>query len=565
MSGTPAATQSQFPKRGAIPSPRSALAAAVPHVAAAAPSNFIVIPRQISFWGNYSNGDCVTAEEAFAKACNNPEIFISENEVIAWATSHNVLNGAYLTQVMQFMENGGFALDDSTYDDGPYFSVDWTNSAILQSAITMGPVKLGVAGDQLSTVWWNAGGNSAGGVSGWFATGFQVDNNEDHSVSLCGFGTLAWLAEQLHVQVPSGIDGTQQGYALFTWDSIGIIDQKSMLAITHEAWLRQPTTVALGNSSLIAAVGTDNSLQFYYQTIGTGPWNPEQVAGPGSTALASVAQVGNSSVIAAVGIDKSLKFYWQTVGTAPWNPEQVAGPNTTLSASVTQVGNSSVIAAVSTDNSLRFYYQTIGTAPWNPEQVAGPDTTASASVAQVGNSSVIAAVGTDNSLRFYYQTIGTGPWNPEQVAGPGTTASASVAQVGTSSVIAAVGTDKSLRFYYQTIGTGPWNPEEVCGPGTTLSASVAQVGNSSVIAAVGTDNSLLFYYQTIGTGSWNPQQVAGPGTTASASITRIGNASVIAAVGNDKTLRFYYQTIGTAPWNPEQVADSNTTLSASVA
>jgi len=36
---------------------------------------------------------------------------------------------------------------------------------------------------------------------------------------------------------------SQQGYAMFTWDSIGIIDQPSMLAITHEAWLRNPTTI----------------------------------------------------------------------------------------------------------------------------------------------------------------------------------------------------------------------------------------------------------------------------------------------------------------------------------
>jgi hypothetical protein len=82
MSGTSATTQAQFPKRGATPSPRSALAAATPHLATATAANFIVTPKQISFWGNYSDGDCVTAEEAFAKACNNPEIFISEDEVI---------------------------------------------------------------------------------------------------------------------------------------------------------------------------------------------------------------------------------------------------------------------------------------------------------------------------------------------------------------------------------------------------------------------------------------------------------------------------------------------------
>jgi hypothetical protein len=68
-------------------------------------------------------------------------------------------------------------------------------------------------------------------------------NPPDHCVSLCGYGSLAWLAGQLKAAVPAGIDGTKLGYAMFTWDSIGIVDQPSMIAITHEAWLRVPTTV----------------------------------------------------------------------------------------------------------------------------------------------------------------------------------------------------------------------------------------------------------------------------------------------------------------------------------
>ncbi|MGA9679791.1 MAG: hypothetical protein WBR28_32460 [Mycobacterium sp.] len=46
-----------------------------------------------------------------------------------------------------------------------------------------------------------------------------------------------------------------------------------------------------------------------------------------------------SSVIAAQGPDSSLMFYWQTIGTAPWNPQQVAGPGTTFwGPSIAQVG-----------------------------------------------------------------------------------------------------------------------------------------------------------------------------------------------------------------------------------
>jgi hypothetical protein len=189
-------------------------------------------------WGNDVHGDCVTAEEAFAKACNNPEIFIPDGDVISWAKSHGVLEGAIIVQVLQWMQNDGFKEGSSIYEDGPHFSVDWTNSGTLQSAISNGPVKIGVAADQLETAW-----HSTNGQTGWFGVGFHADDNEDHCVSLCGYGTINWLAQQLNVQVPAEIDGTKTAYALFTWNSIGIIDEPSLLAITHEAWLRQPTTV----------------------------------------------------------------------------------------------------------------------------------------------------------------------------------------------------------------------------------------------------------------------------------------------------------------------------------
>src|ERR1700751_5608048 len=89
------------PKRGALPTPRSVLAGVAPFVGKiGAPPQYIVMPKQLSFWGNDVHGDCVTAEEAFAKACYSPEIFISDQEVIRWAPSHGVLDGAYLPQVM---------------------------------------------------------------------------------------------------------------------------------------------------------------------------------------------------------------------------------------------------------------------------------------------------------------------------------------------------------------------------------------------------------------------------------------------------------------------------------
>ena len=75
-------------KRCALATPRSVLANATPHAAlVGGPPNYIVIPNKISMWGNDVHGDCVTAEEAFAKACHQPEIFVSDQEVIGWATA----------------------------------------------------------------------------------------------------------------------------------------------------------------------------------------------------------------------------------------------------------------------------------------------------------------------------------------------------------------------------------------------------------------------------------------------------------------------------------------------
>ena len=224
--------------RGAIASPRHKLAAALPHVIAGpTPPNVIYLPKQLSFWLNDKDGDCCTAEEAFAKACYVPEIFISDTVVGAWAKKHKVLNGAILSDVLEWMETGGFKQGGHTYDDGPHVAVDWTNTALLQNAIAHGPVKIGVAADQLQAVVANPPTN------GWFATGFKTDNNEDHCVSLCGYGTFSWLASQLGVSVPKGQSGSTPGLAMFTWDSVGVIDYPSMVAITHEAWLRNPTTV----------------------------------------------------------------------------------------------------------------------------------------------------------------------------------------------------------------------------------------------------------------------------------------------------------------------------------
>lgn len=225
---------------GARPSPRHKAFGAHPHIAKPVPARFGVIPPRLDIWGNDVHGDCVSAEEAAAKAqwslmLGGNELFITRETVVEWAKQHGFLEGADLTSVMETMTKEGMAGEDGiVYTDGPYQTVDWTNDAVLSSAIYQGPVKIGVASEQLQQAVTES--------NGWIATGFKHDGNTDHCVNLCGFGTLGELCSLVNVSVPSGHDASARCYLLFTWGTIGIIDRQSMLNITEEAWLRVPTT-----------------------------------------------------------------------------------------------------------------------------------------------------------------------------------------------------------------------------------------------------------------------------------------------------------------------------------
>src|SRR5271156_5095610 len=165
--------------RGASPSPRHELAAATPHeIIGVTPPNFMWLPSLLRMWGNFFHGDCVTAEEAFKLACT-AKIFLTNAQAIAWAKLNGVLNGATLTGVLQIMQKAGFVVNGKTYNDGPYKSVNWTNPAQLQNAISQGPVKIGVAADQIEDVVQSYGV----GKNGWVMKGFTKDTKLDHCTS----------------------------------------------------------------------------------------------------------------------------------------------------------------------------------------------------------------------------------------------------------------------------------------------------------------------------------------------------------------------------------------------
>jgi hypothetical protein len=234
-------------------------------LSAVTPTNILYNPINISAWGNHNYGDCVTAEEAFAKACNRSEIFIPDNVAIGWASENGVLNGANIDDVLSKMNTVGFRSNGITNNDGTASYVDFTNSSVLQNAISQGPVKLGLTSTQLESAYYQYSGATQ---RGWFATGFKPEQStsaNQHCASLCGYGTFSWLAQQFNVQLPNGINGQEVGYALFTWGSIAIIDRQSLLAISHEAWLRNPTSQTDNSVSsfILKAMGGETGKNIY--------------------------------------------------------------------------------------------------------------------------------------------------------------------------------------------------------------------------------------------------------------------------------------------------------------
>lgn len=238
---------------GARRSPPQKLAAAMPHrVLRATPPQACWFPKMLNIFGNDQYGDCVSAEEGFAKLTYGldgqgnallPEVDLPPQVVIDWASRHGYLNGADLSSVMDDMIRGGFVVGSQTYNDGSYSSVDWTNEAVLQNAIAQGPIKIAIAAGVLPS--------GAGNHQGWYITGNHGGiNSTDHCVSIAGFGPAGWLFDQLNktygnVSLPSGISATAMVYAVYTWATIGVVDHQWLVGTVPEAWLRNPTTVGV--------------------------------------------------------------------------------------------------------------------------------------------------------------------------------------------------------------------------------------------------------------------------------------------------------------------------------
>lgn len=228
-----------FVPSGEFPSPNHELAAASAYKGGTAPTSFLTWPVKIGNWESLSARNSLWAEEAFAKACAEPKMYIPVNVVQLTAQECGSTNFS------RFMQTHGFQMDRKAYLDGPFNTVDWTNAAALNGAIAnVGPVKIGVASANLAS---GSQGRVTTGTSGWAIYDLPTGQPENHCASLCGYGPLAALVDLFErqgviVNLPPGMP-TGFCYAMFTWGSIGIVDRQSLMNITGEAWVRNPTTI----------------------------------------------------------------------------------------------------------------------------------------------------------------------------------------------------------------------------------------------------------------------------------------------------------------------------------
>jgi hypothetical protein len=231
---------------GALPSPRHKLAGSVPFRAVRAfPDQWGVVPAKLDIWGNDRYGVCVTSEEAaniaaFTAAREGVvDICLTENTVINWARKHHYLNGANISEVMDTLQTDGDPLvEGAKYFVGPYHAVDWENRADLCAAIyeSRANVKIGIASNGL--------GDAVQGRNGWIVLSARKDRRIDHCVGLCGYGSLEYLCGLCGVEVPERADGYQFCYLMFTWGTVGIVSESAMWAMTGEAWVRLPASIA---------------------------------------------------------------------------------------------------------------------------------------------------------------------------------------------------------------------------------------------------------------------------------------------------------------------------------
>jgi hypothetical protein len=244
-------------------------------------------PTDLSYTGQ-PVGDCVACmiangKKALTTSNGAPEIDIPAVNTVSWYFGQTGGQdiGLNIPDAMTAFQTTGMAdASGKIRIGGPNAVIDWSNETELRQAIALFKiVALGVAADQLQ--------QAAGETSGWTLTGAQHDPNLDHCVFLLGYGAPSYLAGQLGVPMPGGLNPSGIYYALYTWATVGIVDFSSVRAITGEAHIFE-TDPDRGDAAAWDTLAAND----YALLTGQTPPNPPGPPGPPDpTSAPTLAQV----------------------------------------------------------------------------------------------------------------------------------------------------------------------------------------------------------------------------------------------------------------------------------
>ncbi len=193
----------------------------------------------LDFWKPGDLNNSFWIEESFAKFCAKPHIQLPKELVLETIDKCGTMN------VSEFLQTEGFQLNGKKYLNGTFQSINWTEPNLLKSAIYQyGPIKIGVASNDFLS---NSKGMVTPAVNGWAMYNYPSGLKADDWASICGYGQLNKLINQfatkgIAVNIPEGMP---EGlcYAIFVYNSVGIIDEQSLVNMTNEAWVRTPVTI----------------------------------------------------------------------------------------------------------------------------------------------------------------------------------------------------------------------------------------------------------------------------------------------------------------------------------
>lgn len=220
--------------RGAIPTSRNRLAAARPFKRMFTPPNEIVrLISKLNVWGNDSHGNCTGAEIPFARGAMAPNTYVDPNEVIAWCSRNNCLEGAMIEDVLNSEQEDPLPGTPKILS-GPHASVNYMSVDDMKAALAQETLKIGMDAGCLE----NAG---AGNSNGWAVVNAPKATNYDHCIPFLGYGTAGSVCDKWKVPVPSNISKDVEVVEAGTWGTVGMFDWQSVFNVLCEAWIRHPT------------------------------------------------------------------------------------------------------------------------------------------------------------------------------------------------------------------------------------------------------------------------------------------------------------------------------------